>query len=265
MVKPCPGILLSPDFEKHVAIHGPFQLYTDLLEVDTESLVLVLAALRDSNIIKLYPQKRQQNGTENEVILLTQVFSIDAEKQQLKITIDSKFVKKILKSNPRNLKINVDALDLRKTSFCYFTVDDLNRLKYNDTKGKKQKENVKSQNFELEFPGEKIDFLKNYDEHMQQKFKTNLMSGVYKLQLDQKSIPDGNASAGRSQFYDLAGHKHVVHDESRHLKKEKESKKWWNRLSEAKVREVVVEASTLVQDVLADESVPEAVSKIETQ
>jgi hypothetical protein len=73
-----------------------------------------------------------------------------------------------------------------------------------------------------------------------------------------------NALAGQGppSFYDLAGHKHFVHDDTRHAKEEKKSKQWWNRLSEAKVREVVVQASSLVQDVLTDECLPEAVSKI---
>jgi hypothetical protein len=178
LVKPCAGILLSPEYEKHITIHGPFELYTDVLEVDTESVVLVLAALRDNNIIKLSPQKAKQKSLEDGVVILSPVFSTKAEKQQLKITIDCEFVKRILKSptyTTRNLKVNFHALDLRNTNFCYFTIDDINNIKHVATQGKKQKVNVKKDDFDFEVPGEKIDFLKNYDDEMQQKFRNNLM------------------------------------------------------------------------------------------
>jgi hypothetical protein len=183
LVKPCPGILLSDKYEKHITIHGPFELYTDLLQVDKDSLILVLAALRDNNIIKLSPQKGKQKGSADGVVILSQIFANSAEKQQLKITIDSEFVKRILKSQTftrMNFRINLHALDWRKTDFCYLNIDEINHIKSAPTQGKKQRVSVKSDNFEFEVPGEKIDFLKNYDEEMQRKFRNELkVSGKY--------------------------------------------------------------------------------------
>jgi len=239
LIKPCKEVIFSPEYERNVSVHGPFQLYTDLLEVDTESVILVLAALRDKNIVKLSPVKNQKGNLGNSMTLLSQESDEDETvQQQLKITIDGNFVQRFLarsKLDKKTFKFDFEALDMRRVMCCYFSIDEMNTIKVKSLM--KRVAASKKEDFEIEFPGEKIDFLKNYE--------------VEKKKKEEKKPVD------HKFFYDLEGHKHMVHERTKKkLKEDKKMSRWWNRLSEPKVRS----ADLVEQDLTPEENSTESPS-----
>jgi hypothetical protein len=259
LIKPHDGVAFSAEYKKNISTHGSFQLYTDLLEVDAESVILVLAALKGNNIIKMCPDKNQKGQEKNGVTLVTQDSGKDGyfAQEQLQITIDSSFVGRVLKQTKLKSKLNFEALDMKKVMCCYFSIDEMNDLKIKSIAkdGTCAVRKTREKEFEdscVEFPGEKINFLENYDKGKMSRSKTK--SKNVSTQAEGVTMKKEGLLNDHKYFYDLDGHKHVVHATSKNkLKEEKKKGKWWNRLSEPRLRLDMSKVETEVDNAMVPE------------
>ncbi|CAB3363989.1 Hypothetical predicted protein [Cloeon dipterum] len=255
LIKPHKGVTLSKHFDKNVTLHGQFQLYADLLEVenDTTTLVLALAALKDGDIVKLLPDENQ-HGKNNRFTVVSNVFpspSDPTQAEQLKITVDENFLRRAMKQsnvNGVNSKINFEALDAINVEFKYCSVDEINSLKLRS----KERKELRGQlaQFGIDTPGEIVDFLQDYEQAKKyddrragrkdlQKVTREQVRGRKKPRQQKQEEENEEVSAGQGFFYDLDGRKHFIQDKNKEARKKREERKnskWWVRLSKPRIR-----------------------------